>query len=100
VAVYPGSSAPALTSSPAAPPSTASLAPLRPRTRLQDGIRKAKVYTDGTVCYGFSAITGEPRSVEEALTNPHWKKAMDLEYDALMKNKHGTLFLQKKVEMS
>jgi hypothetical protein len=62
-------------------------APARPRTRLQDGIRKPKVYSDGTIHYGLSTFTGEPRSVEEALTSKHWKKAMDLEYDALMKNK-------------
>jgi histone deacetylase 1/2 len=61
--------------------------PARPRTRLQDGIRKPKLYSDGTVRYGLSTFTGEPRSVEEVLTSKHWKKAMDLEYDALMKNK-------------
>ena len=58
----------------------------RPRTRLQDGIRKEKVYTDGTVKYGFLTSTGEPCSVDEALGDKNWKAAMDLEYEALMKN--------------
>jgi hypothetical protein len=53
--------------------------PTRPRNRLQDGICKPKVYTNGTIRYGLSAST-EPRSVEEALASKHWKEAMDLEY--------------------
>jgi hypothetical protein len=31
--------------------------------------------------------SGEPSSVNKALIDKHWKKAMDLEYDALVKNK-------------
>jgi hypothetical protein len=73
---------------PGAHPSTAIEAtPLaRPRTRLQDGIRKTKVYTDEIVWYGClaSAIV-EPRSISEALSNCHWKNAMDSEYHALQK---------------
>jgi hypothetical protein len=86
----PRSSAPAPTApTPTTAPATSdsSVAATRPRTRLQDGVCKPKVYTDGTVRYGLSVSTGEPRSVEEALANKHWKEAMDLEYDAFMKNK-------------
>ena len=61
--------------------------PVRPRTRLQDGIRKAKKYSDGTVRYGFLTATGEPNTVDEALENTNWRKAMESEYQALMKNK-------------
>lgn len=57
------------------------------RTRLQSGIRKPKVYTDGTVRYGCFTSSGEPHHIEEALGNKDWKSAMDIEYDALMKNK-------------
>jgi histone deacetylase 1/2 len=62
----------------------------RPKTRLQSGIQKEKVYTDGTIKYGKSAFltaTGEPQCLEEALGSKHWKEAMDAEYMALMKNK-------------
>ena len=59
----------------------------RPRTRLQSGIRKEKVYIDGTVKYGCFTSSGEPSTVEEALGSSHWKDAMQSEYDALVKNK-------------
>lgn len=59
----------------------------RPCTRSQGGIRKPKVYTDGTVRYGMSAICAEPNSLDEALENSNWKSAMDDEYSALLKNK-------------
>lgn len=59
----------------------------RPRTRLHDGIRKPKVYTDGTVRYGLFTSSGEPHNVNEALHDKNWKLAMDIEYDALIKNK-------------
>jgi histone deacetylase 1/2 len=57
------------------------------RTRLQQGIRQPKQYTDGTVRYGFLATTGEPCSLSEALDHPQWRQAMNEEYDALIKNK-------------
>jgi hypothetical protein len=38
---------------------------------------KPKVHSDGTVHFGLSTFTGEPRSVEEALTNKHWKKGYE-----------------------
>jgi histone deacetylase 1/2 len=63
------------------------LAPERPRTRLQAGVRKPKVYTDGTVRYGCFTASGEPQTLDEAMHNSDWKSAMDAEYDALIKNK-------------
>jgi hypothetical protein len=53
------------------------------RTRLQLGIRKPKVYTDGTIRYGCITSSEEPRDVDEALSNHNWKHVMDLEYNAL-----------------
>jgi hypothetical protein len=54
---------------------------------LQVGIRQPKVYTDGTDPYGFYTSNSEPQSLEEALGDSNWHSAMDVEYDALMKNK-------------
>lgn len=59
----------------------------RPATRLHHGIRKPKVFTDGTVPYGNLAVACEPTSVQDALASKQWKDAMDQEYCALMKNK-------------
>jgi histone deacetylase 1/2 len=56
-------------------------------TRLQHGIRKPKVYTNGTIRYGCLAESGEPRNLDEAFNNKNWKNAMDEEYNALMRNK-------------
>lgn len=67
-----------------------SSAPTRPHTRLSSGIWKEKVYTDGTIKYGCFTSTGEPQSTDEALGDKNWKEAMDAEYMALMKKKHGT----------
>jgi hypothetical protein len=47
-------------------------------------------YTDGTVRYdkhAFLTNTGEPTSIDEAISDKNWKAAMDLEFDALAKNK-------------
>jgi histone deacetylase 1/2 len=55
-------------------------------TRLQQGIRKPKVYTDGTVRNGNLAVTTKPNTLHEALANENWKHAMDHEYSALMRN--------------
>lgn len=41
----------------------------RPRTRLQDGIRRHKIYMDGTVKYGMLAVNGEPNDLNEALND-------------------------------
>jgi hypothetical protein len=56
-------------------------------TRLQSGIRKPKVFIDGTIRYGNLLIAEEHASLQTALSDPHWKAAMDSEYYALMKNK-------------
>jgi len=57
-----------------------------PTTCLQRGIRKQKVYTDGTIRYGLLTSTGEPSGLDEALANKKWKEAMNSEYAALMRN--------------
>jgi hypothetical protein len=63
------------------------LASARPSTRLQHGIRKPKLYTDGTVRYGLLTSSGEPQNHNEALRDDKWKKAMDDEFSALQKNR-------------
>ena len=70
-------------------PRTGSSAPINPaaRTRLQKGIRNPKQYTDGTIRYAFLCATGELQHLTEAVENENWRKAMDEEYNALMKNK-------------
>jgi len=55
----------------------------RPQTRLQSGIVKPKIYTDGTVRYANICTSDEPNSVEEALKSSKWKEAMQDEYEAL-----------------
>ncbi|WVZ48888.1 hypothetical protein U9M48_000283 [Paspalum notatum var. saurae] len=73
------------------------------RTRLKDNIVQSKQFTDGTVRYSqnsrafacsvtnrnptteFSAVS-EPSSFEQAMSSAEWKKAMDLEYSALLRN--------------
>jgi hypothetical protein len=78
-------------SAPTAPDSAPSPAPqaLRPQTRLQGGICKPKVYTEGTIRYGCLAFTvHEPYDVNDALANEDWKQAMDSEYYALKKTCH------------
>lgn len=58
-----------------------------PRTRLQHGIRQPRVYTDGTIRYAFLvSADSEPRNLEDAIGNKNWKHAMDLEFNALIKN--------------
>jgi hypothetical protein len=85
----------AIGSSVAAPPIT-SHTPTHPTTRLQQGIHKLKIYTDGTIRYGLFAVSGEPRNHLEALGDSKWKLAMDLEYGALMKNHTWHLVPPKK----
>jgi len=62
---------------------------LRPMTRSQQGIMKPKQYTDGTVRWGMAVATSleEPASVNEALKDKKWVNAMDVEYQALVRNK-------------
>jgi hypothetical protein len=74
----PGSSAPVA--------SDALPIPARLNTHLQQRIHKPKIYTDGTVSIGLFTSSGEPHNHQEALGDSRWKSAMDLEYDALMKN--------------
>lgn len=59
---------------------------LRPRTRLQDGIRKEKRYTDGTIRYACLLSNGEPSDLNDALESKDWRPAMDAEYEALLRN--------------
>jgi hypothetical protein len=61
--------------------------PAPPRTRLQARIRKPKTYTDDTVRYSFLYTAGEPCNLQETLSTPHWKAAMEDEYHALFRNK-------------
>jgi hypothetical protein len=46
----------------------------RPHTRLNEGIRQPRVYTDGTIRYGMLTTTGEPSSLIEALSDANWKR--------------------------
>jgi hypothetical protein len=75
-----------LTSDVTPDPTSSTTAPARHGTRLQHGIRKPKVYTDGTIRYGFFSAFGEPQHHHEALSDQRWKNAMDNEFGALLKN--------------
>lgn len=56
-------------------------------TQLQQGVRHPKIYKDGTVPYGMLVSAGELTSLDEALDDAKWLKAMEEEYDALLQNK-------------
>lgn len=61
----------------------------RPSTRLQQGIRKPKIQTDGTICWcmlGASTVE-EPTTVAEAFGDEKLVSDMNNEYGALMRNK-------------
>lgn len=59
----------------------------RPHTRLQSNIRKPLTRTDGTIRWGmYSGSDKEPTCFDDALADENWKKAMDEEYNALIKN--------------
>jgi hypothetical protein len=75
------------------PDSVATLS--RPETRLKHGIRKPKVYTDGTVRYSLALTKEEPTDYRIAMDDSRWKSAMDSEYIALLKNKTWQLVLRK-----
>ncbi|KAK1684898.1 hypothetical protein QYE76_045746 [Lolium multiflorum] len=67
--------------------------PRRPVTRSQHGIFRPRERTDGTVswlaaCMAHSVAdpTAEPRHFQAAMTIPHWRAAMELEYNALLQN--------------
>jgi histone deacetylase 1/2 len=70
-----------------------SAASLRPVTRGLRGIRQVKQRTDGTVAWLAACVaqavsdpTVEPRHFRDALGIPHWRDAIEQEYDALIKN--------------
>lgn len=63
---------------------------------MQSGIRKEKIYTDGTVKYSCFTSSGEPQNLNEALGDKNWKETMDAEYMALTKNKTWHLVPTKK----
>jgi hypothetical protein len=55
--------------------------------RLQSGIVKPAIITDGRIRWCNSCVTGEPETSQEALKDPKWKDAMQSEFDALLRNK-------------
>jgi hypothetical protein len=62
-------------------------APAAHVTRSKTGNAKQKIYTDGTVRYGLSCSTNESQTLQLALADKKWKKAMDDKYKALLDNK-------------
>ena len=74
------------TSSPEVPSGSPEATAPRPRTRLQSGIIKPKKFYDDMVGYGMFCATGEPESIQEAMNDPKWKRAMEEEYKALQQN--------------
>jgi hypothetical protein len=71
---------------------------LRPHTRSKSGIVHPKERTDGTVAWLATCLsqavedpTVEPCHYTAALQIPHWRSAMELEYQALLKNDTWTL---------
>jgi histone deacetylase 1/2 len=77
-----------VSSAAASPSSAAVVEDSRPTTRLQRGITKPKIYSDGTVRWGMSTIAAaeEPFSVNDALQDDRWVHAMNNEYSALLRN--------------
>jgi hypothetical protein len=58
------------------------------KTRSQHGISKPKVYTDGAIRYSLRAYAGEePITLQDALDDSSWRKAMMTEYEGLESNK-------------
>ena len=58
------------------------------------GIHQPKTHTDGTVVWLAACVaqfvvdpTAEPWHFRVALAIPHWRAAMEQEFDALIKNK-------------
>jgi hypothetical protein len=61
--------------------------------RSQHGIVQKKQHTDGTIAWftachthGVADPTIEPTTYQDALRIPHWREAMELEFQALLKN--------------
>ncbi|KAK1681807.1 hypothetical protein QYE76_042655 [Lolium multiflorum] len=64
-----------------------------PRTRSQTGVFRPKKRTDGTIAWIAACVadatadpTAEPRHFQDALGIPHWRAAMEHEFQALLKN--------------
>ncbi|KAK1609668.1 hypothetical protein QYE76_033341 [Lolium multiflorum] len=102
----PTQASPAMSPSPSPSPlpgtTTASTAPtaapLRPHTRSRSGIFRPKERTDGTVAWYAACMTAaladptaEPRTYQAAMSIPHWREAMEQEYQALLRNATWTL---------
>jgi hypothetical protein len=70
------------------PSSGAPASPTPPRacTRLQNNIVKPKQLFPGMIHYVNFCSSGEPEYVQEALADPKWKEAMDLEHSTLLHN--------------
>jgi hypothetical protein len=71
------------------------------RTKSKNNIVKPKEFKDGTVRYAAAiqnakAVPENPKSHEEAIQYGEWKKAMDVEYQALEKNQTWTLVPPKR----
>ena len=62
-------------------------------TRSNAGIFKKKIYTVSTVSSNLIPISVEPSNVQEAMSSPEWKKAMEAKFQALMKNDTWDLVL-------
>jgi hypothetical protein len=67
-----------------------------PRTRLQNNITKLKTFGDDFVC--FVTSNEEPRDLAEAASHKEWKKAIDVECQALIKNRTWHLVPMKDVK--
>ncbi|KAK1699306.1 hypothetical protein QYE76_016003 [Lolium multiflorum] len=94
----PGSPSSAPSASPPAAPPPPVPAASRPHTRSRSGIVCPKERTDGTVAWLAACMahavddpTAEPRSYQAAMTIPHWRAAMEQEYQALLQNETWTL---------
>ena len=69
-------------------------------TRSKNNIIKPKTFTDGTICYPiphallfYGVSSFEATCYSFAIKDPKWCEAMNLEFDALLKIRHGLLFL-------
>ncbi|KAK1645928.1 hypothetical protein QYE76_063733 [Lolium multiflorum] len=70
----------------------------RPHTRSRSGIARPLQRTDGTVTWYAACLaaaladpSAEPRDYQAAMSVPHWREAMELEYTALLRNEIWTL---------
>ena len=66
----------------------------RPHTRSRSGIFRPVNRTDGTVAWYAACMSAaladpssEPRTYQAAMRIPHWREAMEQEYQALLHNK-------------